>query len=261
MDTQYDIRFDSFGKTGIGNSSLGFISQDIFKIKSEIYMYIVQRRLYAFYMLFLLTLSFSALAGPSFSVFEDVKGSGWSPQPWGAKVTTSEIAVFKGMNSAKVEFSKSMGVLKYVASGGFSTKGYKHIIFAVNNNSNADDLWFVAQHKNGTLGTYLKVADYADKWNLPQGKWSWVRIPIENLGLGVDPILSFFSVASGKANAIAYFDDIGFAASSVLYEGEKDLSYAPGIQLWHWNGIVSNSMSNSISMTTTSNWGGNAISA
>lgn len=219
-------------------------------------------KLNAFSFLIFISASVPALAGPSFSVYDEGFGARWESQLWGATVTEiTPTNSFKGTTVAKVEFSNSMGVFKSVAKGGFSTKGYKDITFAVFNLKNANDLWFVSQRTDGTLGTYLKVTDYADKWDLPQGKWSWVRIPISHLGLGVDPALSFFSVASGKAGSIAYFDDVGFAASSVLYEGARDFSYAPGMQLWHWNGTLTKSIRTygnnySIRMKTSSPWGG-----
>lgn len=211
-------------------------------------------------LLFVSTLSISA--GPTYDVFSEGFGAGWTSQPWGATVTEiSPTNPFKGKSVAQVEFTSSMGVFKPVATGGFSTLGYKHIIFAVFNYNNADDLWFVAQTTGGASGTYLKVADYADKWNLPQGKWSWVRIPVNKLGLGDNPTLSFFSVASGKAYSVAYFDDVGFAASSVIFEGAKDLSYAPGMQLWYWGGNITKTVIDSVGnysirMNTTSAWGG-----
>ncbi len=232
-------------------------SQSLIKLYQEV---IVYKSIHTFfYAVFFLVFSSPILAAPTYDVFSEGFGTDWSSQPWGATVTvvkpTSLATVFKGTKSAKVEFTSSMGVFKAVAKGGFNTLGYKHLVFAVYNQSNANDLWLVAQNNNGVLGKYLKVADYADKWNLPQGKWSWVRIPIIDLGLSYDPTISFFSVASGKAGSVAYFDEVGFAASSVLYEGMKDSSYAPGIQLWHWNGIITE-YSSSVVMTTTSSWGG-----
>ena len=232
-------------------------SQSLIKLYQEV---IVYKNIHTiFYAAFFLIFSPLTLAAPTYDVFSEDFGTDWSSQPWGATVTvvkpTSLATVFKGTKSAKVEFTSSMGVFKAVAKGGFNTLGYKHLVFAVYNQSNANDLWLVAQNNNGVLGKYLKVADYADKWNLPQGKWSWVRIPIIDLGLSYDPTISFFSVASGKAGSVAYFDDVGFAASSVLYEGMKDSSYAPGIQLWSWNGIITE-YSSSVVMTTTSSWGG-----
>jgi|CXWL01.1.fsa_nt_gi hypothetical protein len=231
--------------------------QSLIKLYQEVIVYKKVRTF--FYVAFISIFSPLTLAAPTYDVFSDNFGTDWTSQPWGATVTimtpTSPATAFRGTKSAKVEFTSSMGVFKPVATGGFKTLGYKHLIFAVYNQSNADDLWLVAQNTNGVLGKYLKVADYADKWNLPQGKWSWVRIPINDLGLSYDPTISFFSVASGKAGSVAYFDDVGFAASSVLYEGMKDSSYAPGIQLWHWNGIITE-YSSSVVMTTSSAWGG-----
>lgn len=242
-------------------------SQSLIKLYQEV---IVYKNIHTiFYAAFFSIFSTSILAAPTYDVFSEGFGTDWSSQPWGATVTvvkpTSLATVFKGTTSAQVEFTSSMGVFKAVAKGGFNTLGYKHLIFAVYNYSKANNLWAVAQRADGTLGKYLKVADYADKWDLPQGKWSYVRIPIDHFGLGSNPILSFFSVASGAANSIAYFDEVRFAASSVLYEGAKDFSYGPGIQLWWWNGDISKSIRNSdpiigenysIRLTTTSSWGG-----
>lgn len=198
-------------------------------------------------------------AGPSYGVFEDGFGAGWSSQPWGATVTTSSSYYFKGAKSAKVVFTTAMGVFKPVASGGFSTTGYKDLTFAVYNSSDADDLWLVAQTTGGTLGTYLRVADYSDRGAIPAGKWSWVRIPIAHLGLGSAPKLAFFSVASGKANATAYFDEVEFAASSILYEGVATSS-GPGIQPWSWNVTISAPSRNDsnywIKVTPNAPWGG-----
>jgi murein DD-endopeptidase MepM/ murein hydrolase activator NlpD len=208
-------------------------------------------------------LSTSVNAGPSYEVFGETFGSGWSSQPWGATVTTATPPItFRGTKAAKVVYTTAMGVFKPVASAGFKTTGYKHLIFAVYNYSNADDLWLVAQTTGGTLGTYLRVADYTDIGGAYQGRWSWVRIPISHLGLGSTPTLSFFSVASGKANATAYFDDVGFAASSVLYEGinKTNTSNGPGIQRWYWNGTISTPYltdgSYYIKVTPTNSWAG-----
>jgi hypothetical protein len=183
------------------------------------------------WILIFLFISATSHAGPTYAVFEDAFGSGWLSQPWGATVSTSS-SFFKGAGSVKVVYSSAMGVFKPVASGGFRTTGYKDLVFAVYNSSNADDLWFVAQRTDGVLGTYLRVADYSDKGVVSQGAWTWVRIPISAFGLGTEPKLSFFSVASGKANAIAYFDEVGFMASSVMYEGVSPSSHAAGMTLW-----------------------------
>jgi Peptidase family M23 len=182
-----------------------------------------------------------AQAGPSYEAFgESLNAHGWSIQSWGSLISTQTTPVLRGSQSAMVIYTSAMGVFKPVASGGFNTSGYKHLTFAVYNSTNADDLWLVAETTGGQLGTYLRVADYADRWGTPAGKWTWVRIPISSLGLGSAPTLAYFSVASGKANATAYFDEVGFAASSILYEGLASNSaslhaYAPGIQFWSWN--------------------------
>lgn len=232
-------------------------------IQARFKMNKVKNGVRAFCMLLLVFIPFSVFAGPSYSVFDESYGSGWSSQPWGATVTTTAPPVtFRGTKAAKVVYTTAMGVFKPVASAGFKTTGYKHLIFAVYNYSNADDLWLVAQTTGGTLGTYLRVADYADRGGVPQSMWSWVRIPVSALGLGSSPTLSFFSVASGKANATAYFDDVGFAASSVLYEGINSTngSLAPGIQRWSWNATIYAPSKNSgnywFKVVTSVAWGG-----
>jgi hypothetical protein len=225
----------------------------------EVLMNTLTRSLHALYVLMFLLLSAPASAGPTYGVYEDAFGSGWSSAPWGASVSSSSTLPFRGTKSAKVVFTSAMGVFKPVASNGFKTIGYRHLTFAVYNYNNADDLWLVAQRSDGTLGTYLKVATYADKGSIPEAKWAWVRIPISHLGLGSSPQLSFFSVASGKANATAYFDEVGFGASTILYEG-VDTSYGPGIRRYVWDALISTPYRSDgnyyFKVTTTDDYGG-----
>lgn len=232
-------------------------SQSLIKLYQEV---IVYKNIHTiFYAAFFSIFSTSILAAPTYDVFSEDFGTDWSSQPWGATVTVvkppTRINAFRGKYSAKVEFNSSMGVFKTVATGGFNTSGYRHLTFAVYNERDANDLWFAAQSKDGVLGKYLKVSDYADKFDLPQGKWSWISIPVSHMGLGSSPSISFFSVASGSAGSRAYFDDVGFSTSTILYEGRVNDSYGPGIQLWHWDGIISKSI-DSLTMTTTKAWGG-----
>lgn len=192
-------------------------------------------------------------AGPTYAVYEDGFGPGWSSSPWGATVSQSTVRYFKGTTASKVIFTSPMGVWKTVASGGMDTVGYTDITFAVYNYANADDLWFVAETTTGTLGTYLRVSDYAG--GVPERTWTWVRVPIAHLGLGTAPKLAYFSIASGSANAVAYFDEVQFVASGTLLESVRGV-FAPGVSISRTNATIEGPFllgdSEYIRVTTTS---------
>lgn len=217
-----------------------------------------------------------AAAGPSYEVFaESLNVGGWQSTPWGATVSavnagTTTAPVFKGPKVAKVNYTAAMGVFKQTATDGFSTGGYRNFTFAVYNAGNADDLWFVAETTGGQLGNYLRIADYTPYGYFPVQRWTWVRIPVYYMGLGFAPHLKYFSVASGKSGATAYFDDVQFSSNVTLYEGVRykipfvastyDSLTAPGNMLWSWGVTLSSAASYSgdiaFRFTTTGTWGG-----
>lgn len=89
------------------------------------------------------------------------------------------------------------------------------------------------------------------------GQWTWIRIPIDNLGLGANPQISYFAIQSGNVGT-AYFDEMRFEANTTLYEGVQGLG-APSVQRFSWGAVVTTPPSNGdywLNVSVTQAWGG-----
>lgn len=159
---------------------------------------------------------------------------------WGNSTTRS----FKGSMSARVTYGAQWGGFSAGAGDddpnldwnqSFPTVGYKHLTFAVYNETLGSDLWLYAQNPTGTItNPKLRLADYAETKSIPQGVWTWIRIPVADLRLGTDPRIMQVAIQSGFANSVVHFDDIGFKANVIFYEGVR-LAKGPSILLYYWN--------------------------
>ena len=182
---------------------------------------------------------------PTYNVFTEGYADGWLPRPWDAIETTNTNVsyTFKGSKSIKVVYTAPWGGFRPAAIPmSFDTTGYRDLTFAVYNYSGGDDLRIIAANSAGTFGPHLRVSNYSGSDNLAVGKWTWVRIPIADLGLGSSPILWYVAIRSSKP-ATVYFDDLHFSVSTPIYEGVGKIP-APGIrtwtgeQIWKWNATV-----------------------
>lgn len=169
---------------------------------------------------------------------------------WGSWSSTSVIwsdsslRSFRGSISARAVYNAQWGGFSAGAGNdnpdenwnqSFPTVGYKHLTFAVYNETLGDDLWLYAQSPSGAItNPKLRLADYAETKSIPQGVWTWIRIPVADLRLGTDPRITQVAIQSGYANSIVHFDDIGFKANVTFYEGVR-LAKGPSILLYYWN--------------------------
>lgn len=196
-------------------------------------------------MLLAILLPLSAFAGPSYDLYTDSYQSGWGKWSWGSTEAENSTAsyVFKGTKSIKVTYTAAWGGFAPGAPSTFSTVGYRDLTFAVYNYSGGDDLYVLGMNSAGTYGNNVSIKNYTGaidtngNGTIPQGRWSWVRIPIADLGLGSSPTLSYVAIRSSKP-AVVYIDEMSFVASTVLYEGVKT-NTAPSIRSWsgrpYWN--------------------------
>ena len=177
-----------------------------------------------------------AAAGPSYDVYTEGWQSGWSHWSWGISTNPASPG-FRGGNCLQAIYNSAWAGFSPAANAGFATIGYKHITFAIYNQTNGDDLYFTAMTTDRVRSTILHVPDYAETGAIPTNKWTWIRIPISDLNLGSAPIFSTFWIDSSKP-ATVYFDEITFGASVTFYEGVSG-EKGPGTQLWSWGVSVS----------------------
>lgn len=204
----------------------------------------------------------------SYGVYTEGWGDGWASWSWNVTESqnTTTAYVFKGSKSDKVVYNVAWAGFaagSWNGGQGYSTTGYRDLVFAVYNYSNGDDLWVTAQTVAGTNSTALRLRDFTDSGSITLGKWSWVRIPLTSFGLGSAPTLSNVTIQSSKAPAVVYFDEIGFSSNVTLYEGVGTVGTvnAPGTQLWYWGGSVSPTIYKDgtdywFKFATTNTWGG-----
>ncbi len=142
----------------------------------------------------------------------------------------------------------------------FDTTGYKDLTFAVYNESLGDNLWLVAQDSTGTATPRpIGLADYTETKSIPQGRWTWIRIPIADMLLGTNPILEDVAIQSGNAGAVVYFDQIEFRPNVSFYDGAQQAK-GPSILTYNWSSTLSQIDSgggdNYLHVTATGPWAG-----
>lgn len=216
----------------------------------------------------LLTISSAAHAGPASAIYTDKWESGWGSWSWG--VTTSEATErpFKGSRSLKVTYGAAWSGFSPGTPENFSTAGYKHLSLALYNLQNGDDLRLYVGYGASQQGVSVPLAGYTDTGSIPQGKWSWVRIPVSDLGFGSSPTISYVAVQSAKANATVYFDEMFFNTNIKLYEGVQSVR-GPSVKSNSWTSTVAQLSTGTapnqdyyLSLTPASNtWGGVSLFA
>ncbi len=214
-------------------------------------------------MLFLLCIFVISEAAPSPVVFANGFGAGWSSWSWNITLNTAKQYGYANTNAVGVTFNTTWAGFSPGVGINFNTAGYKHLSFMVRNNSNGDDLWLFAANPGNTHGTSLRLSDYSPTDTFTQGQWTWIRVPIKDLGLGSNPVLSYFAIQSGKTNASVDFDEIRFEANALLFENNGNDANSPIIRgpahVWNWGSIVrypEDAGSQHLSVAVTQAWGG-----
>lgn len=143
-------------------------------------------------------------------------------------------------------------------NGPFDTTGYNALTFAVYNASNSGQLYLRATRPDGVqTDPSIYLSDYSPTNTIPVGQWTWIRIPIDDLGLGANPQISYFAIQSGNVGT-AYFDEMRFEANTTLYEGVQGVA-GPSIQRFNWGSTVTTPPSVGdywLNVNVTQPWGG-----
>ncbi len=204
----------------------------------------------------LLLPAFAAQAATA-SIIEDGFVGGWASWSWPASpvpVSPATSPTFKGSGSIRMDFTAPWaGFSPGGNNGPFDATGYKSLVFAVYNASNAGQLYLrINAYDPAIASTY--VQDYTSTNSIPQGQWTWVRIPLADLSLPANKIINFISIQSATVGT-AYFDEMRFERNITFFEGVKT-QVAPSIQVWYWGSGVSSPIGGRLDVNVTNTWGG-----
>lgn len=213
----------------------------------------------------LIALTISALvahAQTTQEVIGEQFGFGWGSWSWPSSpnpVIISSAQSFKGLQSVQMNYNAAWsGFSPGGNSGPFNTTGYKSLTFAVYNASNSHQLYLRATRSDGVqTDPSIFLSDYSPTNTIPQGQWTWIRIPIADLKLGANPQISYFAIQSANVGQ-AYFDEMRFEQHLTLYEGVQGIA-GPSVQRFNWGSTVTTPSSVGdywLSVNVTQAWGG-----
>ncbi len=221
-----------------------------------------------FFALSFISIACIAEAGPSYDVYTEDWGLGWGSWSWPNTIQLTRVnaRALRGSYSISVKYSNAWSGFAPGAWNSFDTTGFTTLMLGVYNAVDGDDLWLFAKTSSGIISNALRLADYTTQGALVIGKWTWIGIPLADLGLGNNPTLSYFAIESGKANALVYFDDIRFGTNIRFYEGlqgfgpvVQEVKAAPSMYMWPWNATVNQPSSNGdywLDINPTGSWSG-----
>jgi murein DD-endopeptidase MepM/ murein hydrolase activator NlpD len=228
------------------------------------------KKLLRYFAILLIAVFSTARAGTTPFVFDDDWGIYWHSWSWPSSpvpAARSTTQAFKGSYSVKMNFNAPWAGFSPGADIEFDTTGYTALTFAVYNESNAGQLYLRATMPDVSPGVAgqqtnpsLYLQDYTTGNSIPQGQWTWIRIPIADLNLGPNPKIYYFSIQNATVGT-AYFDEIRFEANTTLYEGVKQQG-GPTVQRFNWSSTITqlpataNQPDYYLSANITSAWGG-----